>query len=234
MVDDEPQILRVLRASLQGSGYEVHTAANGVEALNKMEAARPDLVITDLAMPLMNGLELTEAIRKQSQVPILVLSVRDTDRMKVEALDKGADDYLTKPFSMFELLARVRAQLRRAGEARPPEATGPLALGDFVIDEEAHHVTVRGAEVRLTPKEYDLLLAFAHTPDRTLTHNTLLRKVWGGASGHQPENLRVLVASLRKKIEHTETQRYIESEPWVGYRFQPAGVPPDDAIPASR
>jgi len=221
VVDDEPQITRMLRASLQSSGYEVLIANNGAEAYTRFTSNRPDLIITDLAMPEMNGIELTEAIRKVSQTPIIVLSVRDSDQMKVTALDEGADDYLTKPFSMPELLARVRAQLRRAIDAQP--IASHLETGDFVIDTETHTVSIRGETIHLTPKEFDLLLVFARAPHRVLTHKVLLRAVWGPAGDGQPEYLRVLIAQLRKKIEQSESPAHIISEPWVGYRFDPTG-----------
>jgi two-component system, OmpR family, KDP operon response regulator KdpE len=222
VVDDERQITRMLRASLQSSGYEVLVAGNGVEAYARFEADRPDLIITDLAMPEMNGLELTQAVRRVAQTPIIVLSVRDNDVMKVTALDEGADDYLTKPFSMPELLARVRAQLRRTSE--PDVAETHLEVGDFVIDADAHTAAVRGQAIHLTPKEFDLLLLFARAPGRVLTHKILLRGIWGPAGDHQPEYLRVLIAQLRKKVERGEGSRYIVSEPWVGYRFEPDGL----------
>ncbi len=212
----------MLRASLQSSGYEVFTAANGIEGLEKFQTAKPDLIVTDLAMPEMNGIELTEAVRKLDRTPIIVLSVRDSDAMKVRALDEGADDYLTKPFSMPELLARIRAQLRRTAIDEPVQTR--FALGDFVIDSDAHTVFVCGQMTRLTPKEFDLLLLFARSPGRVLTHKVLLRAIWGPAGEDQPEYLRVLIAGLRKKIEKGENQKYVQSEPWVGYRFQPSGV----------
>jgi two-component system KDP operon response regulator KdpE len=224
VVDDERQITRVLRTSLQSSGYEVTVAHNGLEALESMPQSRPDLIISDLAMPEMDGLELTRAVRRSSEVPIIVLSVRDQEAMKVAALDAGADDYMMKPFSMPELLARVRAHLRRS---RSDEETPPARIetGDLVIDTEAHAAWVRGEPVHLTPKEFDLLLLFARSPLRVLTHKLLLRAVWGPAGDDQPEYLRVLVAQLRRKIElpQTEGARYIRSEPWVGYRFHPSG-----------
>ena len=220
IVDDEPQIRRMLRTSLQSSGYEVTQAANGLEALTQFESHAADLVITDLAMPEMNGLELTHAIRRIAATPIIVLSVRDTDAMKVNALDEGADDYLTKPFSMPELLARVRAQMRRLPEPQDKIATH-LDLGDFVIDTDAHTAVVKGDAIHLTPKEFDLLVFFARSPGRVLTHKVLLRAIWGPAGEHQPEYLRVLVAGLRKKIERGEGPKYIQSEPWIGYRFHP-------------
>jgi two-component system KDP operon response regulator KdpE len=219
VVDDERQIVRMLRASLQSSGYQVIVAGNGIEALDRFGVDRPDLMITDLAMPEMNGLELTQAVRRTAQTPIIVLSVRDGDAMKVRALDEGADDYLTKPFSMSELLARVRAQLRRLPV--PEISETHIELGDFMIDQEAHTAAVRGEAVHLTPKEFDLLLLFASSPGRVLTHKVLLRAIWGSAGDDQPEYLRVLVAGLRKKIERdAASPRYIQSEPWIGYRFQ--------------
>ena len=222
VVDDEPQITRMLRASLQSSGYEVLVANNGADAYKHLLAERPDLIITDLAMPEMNGLELTQAVRRVAQTPIIVLSVRANDQMKVTALDEGADDYLTKPFSMPELLARVRAQLRRNLETQP--VATHLEIGDFIIDTDAHTVSIRAHVVHLTPKEFDLLLVFARSPERVLTHKVLLRAVWGPAGDGQPEYLRVLIAQLRKKIELPEGPRYILSEPWIGYRFSPSGT----------
>jgi two-component system KDP operon response regulator KdpE len=211
----------MLRASLQSSGYEVLIANNGTQAYERLIADRPDLVITDLAMPEMNGIELTQAIRGVSQIPIIVLSVRDSDQMKVLALDEGADDYLTKPFSVPELLARVRAQLRRGVE--PQAVLSHIELGDFVIDTETHSVLIRNQPVHLTPKEFDLLVVFARSPERVLTHKVLLRAVWGPAGDGQPEYLRVLIAQLRKKIERGDSPQYILSEPWIGYRFDPSG-----------
>jgi two-component system, OmpR family, KDP operon response regulator KdpE len=222
VVDDERQIIRMLRASLQSSGYEVLTAQNGMEGFEKFQSGRPNLIVTDLAMPDMNGLELTQAVRQIDRTPIIVLSVRDTDAMKVKALDEGADDYLTKPFSMPELLARIRVQLRRTTTTEPAQTR--FETGDFVIDADAHTVFVRGQTIHLTPKEFDLLLLFARSPGRVLTHKVLLRAIWGPAGDDQPEYLRVLIAGLRKKIEKGEGQKYIQSEPWVGYRFQPSGV----------
>jgi two-component system KDP operon response regulator KdpE len=227
IVDDEPQITRVLRASLQSNGHEVMVAKNGVEALSLFLKAQPELVITDLAMPGMDGIELTKEIRGRSSVPIIVLSVRSQDAAKVSALDEGADDYITKPFSIQELLARVRAQSRRA-VANVVQAS-QIELGDFRIDVERHQVLVRDMEVHLTPKEFDLLLFFARNADRVLTHKVLLRAVWGAAGADQPEYLRVLVAQLRKKIEPRGEPQYILSEPWVGYRLNPRVASPDEA-----
>lgn len=221
VVDDEKQITRMLRASLQSAGYEVTIAQNGLEALEKFGERLPDLVITDLAMPEMTGIELTGAIRRMAETPILVLSVRNSDAMKVAALDEGANDYVTKPFSVPELLARVRVQLRAAQHSvTEPEQ---IKVGDFVIDKAEHSVKLCGDRVRLTPKEFDLLWCLAQQPRRVFTHKTLLRAVWGPGSEHQPEYLRVLIGQLRKKIQPQEPPVYIQSEPWVGYRFLPDG-----------
>ncbi len=220
LVDDERQITRVLRSSLESQGYEVAIAHDGEEALRAYPQFAPDLVITDLAMPNMDGVELTKAIRKLGATPILVLSVREQDASKVQALDFGADDYITKPFSTPELLARVRVQLRRKRDPQETPVPSRVVEGDFAIDSEAHRVLIRGAEVHLTPKEFDLLLLLARNTGRVLTHRTLLTSIWGPTGSNQPEYLRVLIAQLRKKIDRAEGNSYIESEPWVGYRFR--------------
>lgn len=222
VVDDERQITTILRTSLQNSGYSVETAKNGLEAFEKFEADPPDLIITDLSMPEMNGLELTQAVRRVASTPIIVLSVRDSDNMKVTALDEGADDYLTKPFSMQELLARVRAQLRR-NEAEPP-ITNELRGGDFEIDLAGHRATLCGTELHLTPKEFDLLVALLKNAGRVMTHKVLLRQIWGPAAESQPEYIRVLIGQLRKKLDRGTGTRYIQSEPWIGYRLIPEGT----------
>ncbi|HEY0169814.1 MAG TPA: response regulator transcription factor [Pyrinomonadaceae bacterium] len=223
VVDDEPQLARVLRTGLKTHGYDVRVAADGVSALETFGDWPPDLVVTDLAMPNMGGLELCRRLREISQLPIIVLSVRGEEKTKVEALDAGADDYVTKPFGMDELLARVRAQLRRAqtsAAAGAPSAV--LEDGDFRIDLEARGVSVRGGEVHLTPKEYDLLVYFVRHAGKVLTHRTLLGAVWGGNYTEQGEYLRVFVGQLRKKVERDPSSpRYILTEPWVGYRFNP-------------
>jgi two-component system KDP operon response regulator KdpE len=220
IVDDEPQITRVLRSSLASNGYEVQIAEDGVAALEKMAKWSPDMVITDLAMPRMDGVALCAEIRTYSDVPILVLSVRDHEDSKIKALDAGADDYVTKPFSIQELLARVRAHMRRQRSASDEMENAPLDVGDFHIDSAKHRIEVRGQEVRLSPKEFDLLLFMAKRPGRVLTHRTLLIAIWGPHAAEQPESLRVLVAQLRKKIEPESEPRYVVNEPWVGYRFQ--------------
>jgi two-component system KDP operon response regulator KdpE len=221
VVDDEPQITRVLRTTLNAQGYEIRVANDGETALEIVKDFAPDLVITDLAMPNMNGIELCRNLRKISQVPIVVLSVRGEERSKVEALDSGADDYITKPFSTGELLARVRAALRRS----PPNASQPLTrieAGDFQIDLDAHSVRVAGREVHMTPKEFDVLLYMAQHPRKVLTHRAILNAVWGSNSVEQNEYLRVFVGQLRKKLEpEASSPKYILTEPWVGYRFEP-------------
>lgn len=221
VVDDEPQITRVLKSSLSSNGYEVQTAQDGIAALERIKTWVPDMVITDLAMPNMDGIALCKELRAWSNVPILVLSVRDQDAAKIRALDAGADDYVTKPFSIQELLARVRAHIRRQKSSEPETESGPLVVGDFEIDGQKHRVEVRGREVRLSPKEFDLLAYMAQRPGRVLTHRTLLAAIWGPYAVDQPESLRVLIAQLRKKIEPEQEPRYILNEPWVGYRFQP-------------
>lgn len=222
VVDDETQITRVLKTTLSSQGYEVKTAADGESGLNAVHDWLPDLVISDLSMPRMTGIELTRAVRERSQVPIIVLSVRGEEKTKIEALDAGADDYVTKPFSVNELLARVRANLRRVG-AGAENSSGPIEQGDFYINPESRTVRVRDREIRLTPKEFDLLIFMARHPNKVLTHRVLLNAVWGGESVQQPEYLRVFINQLRKKIEPEETPRYILTDPWVGYRFQPEG-----------
>jgi two-component system KDP operon response regulator KdpE len=218
IVDDERQITRVLRTSLQSSGYDVTVANNGLEAYDLFQSVSPDLIITDLAMPEMGGIELTRAIRRIADTPIIVLSVREQETMKVAALDEGANDYVTKPFSMPELLARVRANLRKTAnvEAAPTQIT----VGDIYIDTSSRTVRVQGAEIHLTPKEFDLLLILTTHPNRVLTHKFLLRQIWGAAGEDQPEYLRVLIAQLRKKLDPADSSRYIESEPWIGYRLR--------------
>lgn len=220
VVDDEAQITRVLKTSLSSQGYGIRTAAGGEEALRLMKDWPPDLIVTDLRMPNMDGLELCRHVRTQSRVPIIVLSVKGEEGTKVEALDAGADDYVTKPFSMAELLARIRAALRRAsGPDSPP--TPVLEVGDFRIDIPARAVLVKAREVHLTPKEFDLLVHMARHAGKVLTHRALLSAVWGANSVEQPEYLRVFVGQLRKKLEASNSPKYIVTEPWIGYRFEP-------------
>ena len=220
VVDDEPQITRVLRTSLSAQGYDIRVANSGEMALEIMKDWSPNLIITDLSMPSVDGVQLTRQVRAISQIPIVVLSVRDKEQQKVEALDAGADDYVTKPFGMNELLARVRANLRRVPTENERDAV--IEVGDFRIDAAAHKVTVGKREVRLTPKEFDLLVYLARRPGKVVTHRALLGAIWGGQSTEQVEYLRVFVGQLRKKLEpDASAPRYIVTEPWVGYRFEP-------------
>ena len=225
IVDDEPQLTRVLRTGLKSRGYDVRVAADGLSALDTFSDWQPNLVVTDLAMPNMDGLELCGKLRAISQVPIIVLSAKGEEKTKVEALDLGADDFITKPFGIDELLARIRASLRRAATPTFTEATPTvLAVGDFRVDLESRNVMVRDREVHLTPKEFDLLTYFLNHAGKVLTHRTLLAAIWGGNYVEQNEYLRVFVGNLRKKLE-TEALgvRYILTEPWIGYRFDPQG-----------
>jgi two-component system KDP operon response regulator KdpE len=219
LVDDEPQITRVLRRSLAGHSYDVQVAGGGEEALATFKVWKPDVIVTDLAMPNMGGLELCRRLRAISAVPIIVLSVKGEERTKVEALDAGADDYVTKPFGMEELLARLRVVLRRPRLPRSAEAK-VIEVGDFHLNIETRNVTVRGQEVHLTPKEYELLLYLIRHPDKVLTHRLLLGAVWGGDYVEQTEYLRVFIRHLRIKIELDPAKpRYILTDPWTGYRF---------------
>jgi two-component system KDP operon response regulator KdpE len=220
VVDDEKQITRVLNRSLTTQGYDVHVAADGDAALQTFGDWHADLVITDLAMPNMSGIELCRKLRAISDVPIIVLSVRGEERTKVEALDAGADDYVTKPFGMDELVARIRATLRRAPVSGSESSL--IRAGHFTVDLEARSVMLDGKPVHLTPKEYDLMVYLIRHPGRVLTHRVLLGAIWGGDYTEQTEYLRVFIGQLRKKIEPSPASpRYILTEPWIGYRFNP-------------
>jgi two-component system KDP operon response regulator KdpE len=227
IVDDEAQIIRVLSMACAAQGYRVKSAADGESALALLKSWPAELIITDLSMP---NMDLCRAIRKQSSVPILVLSVRSQEKVKVEALDAGADDYVTKPFQINELLARVRAVLRRQKQTVAEDKTAEVIVGDFRIDPGSRQVFVRGTEVHLTPKEFDLLHALSLSPDRVITRRTLMVAVWGGYNVDQPESLRVLIGQLRRKIEPQDEPRYILTEPWVGYRFVPEGLQPHPSL----
>ena len=220
IVDDEPQIRRTLRAGLVPHGYVVTDARNGEEALEAIRLEKPDLILLDLNMPRMGGLEACRAIRESSDVAIIVLTVRDDEKDKVQALDAGADDYVTKPFGMPELLARIRAALRRLPV--PPDAQPQLLeLDDLTIDFAGRCVLARGRQVRLTPKEFDLLRYLTLNPNQVIPHRKLLQAVWGPDYGNEVEYLRVFVNSLRKKIERNPAKpKFLLTEPWVGYRFQ--------------
>lgn len=217
VIDDEPQITRVLKRSLIAHRYDVRTASDGEAGLDLFHDFHPDLVITDLSMPEMSGIEVCRAIRKESGVPIMVLSVKGEERTKVEALDAGADDYITKPFGMDELMARIRATLRRA----PGEKTeSRIEAGDFLIDLADHKAFVKGKEIHLTPKEFELLSYLVKNQGKILTHRSLLASIWGANFTEQTEYLRVFLGNLRKKIEPNPAKpQYILTEPWIGYRF---------------
>jgi two-component system KDP operon response regulator KdpE len=218
VVDDEPNIIGTVAPLLRARGYEVFSAMSGRAGLEAFERDKPDLVVLDLGLPDMDGVDVCVAMRQTSGVPILVLSARGAEGDKVRALDAGADDYVTKPFGTEELLARIRASLRRV---EPAAAAGePIVRGDLVIDRARFRVLRDGEEVRLTPKEFELLMYLAQAPGRVLTHRAILKAIWGPHAADQPEHLRVLIGSLRKKIEpNPAAPKYILTEPWVGYRF---------------
>ena len=218
VVDDEPQIRRVLRATLTAHCYVIIDAKTGEEAIESVRKEKPDLVLLDVNMPGMGGVEACREIRRSSNAPIIMLTVRSAERDKVAALDAGADDFVVKPFGIEELLARIRASLRRhaAGEAIPPFSSKELA-----VDFESRRVEVRGHQVHLTPKEYELLKLLIANQGKPITHRRLLQVVWGPDYGEETENLRVVINQLRKKIESDPAHpKYIRTEPWVGYRFQ--------------
>jgi two-component system KDP operon response regulator KdpE len=223
VVDDEPQIRRVMRTTLSAQGYSIVEACDGQGALEKLRSERPDLVLLDMNMPVMDGLEACRAIRAGSDVPIIMLTVRSAEKDKVRALDAGADDYVIKPFSIPELLARIRAALRRASQ---DDASVAISSKELNIDFEKRLITVRGKQVHLTPKEFELLRQLVVNQGKPISHRRLLQAVWGPDYGDETEYLRVVVNQLRKKIESDPAKpKYIRTEPWVGYRF----VLPKDA-----
>jgi two-component system KDP operon response regulator KdpE len=223
-VDDEPQIRRVMRSTLSAQGYVIVEARDGQEAIVKFRSDRPDLVILDMNMPVMNGLEACREIRADSSVPILMLTVRSSEKDKVNALDAGADDYVVKPFGIQELLARIRAALRRSPNEQAETA---ISSKDLDLDFEKRTISVRGGPVHLTPKEFDVLRQLALNHGKPITHRRLLQAVWGPDYGEETESLRVVINQLRKKIESDpKNPRYIRTEPWVGYRF----VFPEDEV----
>jgi two-component system KDP operon response regulator KdpE len=218
IVDDEPNIIATVGPLLRARGYEVLSAMSGRAALQAVERDKPDLIVLDLGLPDIDGVEVCRLVRHTSSAPILILSARGAEGDKVSALDAGADDYVTKPFGAEELLARIRATLRRVDNPSPPSE--PIVRGNLVIDRERFRVLRDGEEVRLTPKEFELLTFLALHPGRVLTHRAILKAVWGSHVVDQPEHLRVLVGLLRKKIEpNPASPKYILTEPWVGYRF---------------
>jgi len=219
VVDDDPQIRRVMRVTLTGQGYEVDDAKNGENALEKLRDHRFDLVLLDMNMPGMDGLETCRSIRGQSDISVIMLTVRDSESDKVDALDAGADDYITKPYNPPELLARIRAALRRTPSMQGP--AGRVTLGSVEVDFDSRQVTTRGRTVRLTPKEFELLRYLVGHANKTLSHRELLQAVWGPDYGDQVDYLRVFVNQLRKKIEPKPSHpTLLLTEPWVGYRLQ--------------
>ena len=218
VVDDEPQIRRVLRATLSSSGYDVIEAKNGQEAVEMVIRERPALILMDVNMPVMSGLEACSKIRLSFPGPIIMVTVRNSEQDKILALDSGADDYVVKPFTIGELLARIRAALRRAGPEGPlPKFESP----QLSVDLERRIVDVRGQRVHLSPKEFAVLRLLVTQQGKPLTHKKLLQTIWGPDHGEETENLRVVINQLRKKIEKDPTRpRYILTEPWLGYRFQ--------------
>ncbi len=218
VVDDDPQIRRVMRVTLTGQGYEVDDAKNGESALEKLRDERFDLVLLDMNMPGMGGIETCRTIRAQSEMAIVMLTVRDSEADKVEALDAGADDYITKPYKGPELLARIRAALRRTPWTQGPG--GRMAIGGVEIDFDTREVTARGRHLRLTPKEFDLLRYVVAHANKVVSHRELLQAVWGPDYGDQVDYLRVFVNQLRKKIEKNPSRPiHLLTEPWVGYRL---------------
>ncbi len=220
VVDDEPQIRRVLRSTLSTRGYVITEAKTGEDALESMRKERPDLILLDMNMPGVGGIEACRQIRRTSDAPIIMLTVRNAERDKVAALDAGADDYVVKPFGIEELLARIRAALRRYS---PGDTLPSFVSKDLTIDFETRQMTVRDRIVHLTPKEYDVLKHLVANQGKPLTHRRILQSVWGPDYGEETENLRVVINQLRKKIETDPARpKYIVTEPWVGYRFQPS------------
>jgi two-component system KDP operon response regulator KdpE len=219
VVDDEPQIRRVLRSTLSSQGYVITEAKTGEEAVEIARKEKPDLILLDVNMPGMGGIEACRELRRMSEAPIIVLTVRNAERDKVLALDAGADDYVVKPFGIEELLARIRAALRRFA---PGDALPPYISKDLTLDFESRQLTVRGKQVHLTPKEFEVIKHLIANQGKPLTHRRILQAVWGPDYGEETENLRVVINQLRKKIEGDPAHpKYILTEPWVGYRFQP-------------
>ena len=219
VVDDEPAIRRSVSAGLTARGYEVRVAENGERAVQAVAEEPPDLVILDLGLPDIDGVDVCRRIRAWSQVPIVVLSAEASDYRKVLALDEGADDYVTKPFSMPELLARVRVALRHRSANPPTDELVELRVGDLVVDLPRHRVTVADREVDLTPKEFDFLALLARWPGRVLTHRAILQEVWGPEYGHETHYLRVYASQIRKKLGDPAARSRLVTEPGVGYRL---------------
>lgn len=221
IVDDEPAIARALRPALKGHEFEASTASSGAEALAHLETFEPDLILLDLGLPDTDGIELTGVLRGLTTVPIIVLSVRGADKDKIAALDGGADDYLTKPFSIGELLARIRVALRHHDMAHANTPAQPIVIGDLVLDLERHKLTLKGKAIRLSPTEFNLLETLVRNTGKVTTHRTLLHKVWGPEYAGDTQLLRVYISQLRSKIEERpERPTYILTEPGIGYRFR--------------
>ena len=225
VVEDDERIRSSMRLALEGEGYEVRDAASGEEGLDMFAEAPPDVALIDLMLPGMDGFECCRALRRSSAVPIIIVTARADTHDVVAGLEAGADDYVTKPFGIQELLARVRAHLRRA----PERTASAMETGDFVLDVNAHSISVLGRPIHLTPKEFDLLIHLARHAGKVMTHRALLTEVWGAQSAHQPEYLRVFVGQVRKKLEAETGKQYIQTEPWVGYRFIPEGWSGEEA-----
>ena len=223
VVDDEPQIRRVLRSTLSFRGYTISEVSSGEEAVELANKLKPDLILLDVNLPGMSGIETCREIRRSSDAPIIMLTVRNAERDKVVALDAGADDYVTKPFGIEELLARIRATLRRHPSA---DALPSFVSKELSVDFELRRVTAAGEEVHLAPKEFEVLRHLIANLGKPVTHRRLLQTVWGPEYGEETENLRVVINQLRKKIEKDPSQpKFILTEPWVGYRFQPPKTP---------
>jgi two-component system KDP operon response regulator KdpE len=223
LVDDEVSIQKAMAPLLRSCGYGVTTAGSGREALDLFTRERPDLVILDLGLPDINGVEVCRKVRELADTPILILSARGAEKDKVAALDQGADDYVTKPFGPEEMMARVRAALRRS-LGREAILHGQLRRGALTIDLDRHRVQRSGEDIRLTPKEFELLALLVTHAGRVLTHRAILKSIWGSTAADQPEHLRVLMGHLRRKIEPDPARpRYLLTEPWVGYRFADDG-----------
>jgi two-component system KDP operon response regulator KdpE len=224
VVDDDPSIARVLRPALQGHSFRVEVAGTGEAALDLAESFQPDVILLDLGLPDWDGVELAAEMRRRTHAPIIVLSVRDAERDKIAALDNGADDYLTKPFGMGELMARIRVALRHATQTQAtasPASPSKMAIGDVALDTGRHEVTVRGVPVHLSPTEFSLLETLMYNAGKLVTHRTLLHKVWGPEYVGDTQLLRVYIGQLRSKIEeHSDRPVYIVTEPGIGYRFR--------------
>jgi two-component system KDP operon response regulator KdpE len=219
VVDDEPGIVRALAAALHARSYPVAIATTGAEALAEVATRNPSLVILDLGLPDIDGIEVCRQLRKWTDTPIIVLTAEGAETRKVEALDEGADDYVTKPFSTPELLARVRVALRNRRPRRDPDVSPLLEVGEILIDLPRHRVSVRGADIDLTPKEFAFLVALARHPGRVLTHRMLLHEVWGPEYEKESQYLRVYASQLRKKLDDDPSHPHLVTEPGVGYRL---------------